>query len=125
LLRHGLDTGGVLASVDAADRPVGYLLAVGVSFASAVGESERPAPRERRSARGAHLAELVVAPAHRREGRGGELLDTLRSRVEGSVTLAVGPENDAALALYRSRGFEPVRRLPDYFERGPALWLVG
>ncbi|MFB6303588.1 MAG: GNAT family N-acetyltransferase [Haloferacaceae archaeon] len=148
LLDHGIRTGGVLVSV-AGERPVGYLLAVGASFdpagsAAATGTPDpletpglaRPpetdVPPEPSDARvtggrrpdGAHLAELVVAPDHRREGRASELLDGLIAATDGPVTVAVAPENEAALSLYRGRGFERVERREDYFASGPALWLV-
>jgi ribosomal-protein-alanine N-acetyltransferase len=71
---------------------------------------------------GAHLAELVVAPDARREGVGGALLDALLARA-GAVTALVAPDNEAALALYDSRGFERVERRPDAFASGPALLL--
>lgn len=96
--------GTVLVSVDETDTPVGYLLAV-------VGD-------------GAHVAELVVAPDHRREGRATRLLRTLLENVDGRVTVATTPDNDAAIELYRSLGFEVVERRPDYYESGPGLLLA-
>ncbi len=85
--------------------PVGYLLAVG-GF----------------DGRDVHLAELVVAPEARRSGVGGALLDACCAR-SGAVTTLVAPDNEAALALYRSREFERVDRRPDAFAGGPALAL--
>jgi ribosomal-protein-alanine N-acetyltransferase len=70
----------------------------------------------------AHLAELVVAPDARRAGVGGALVDAVCARAD-AVTALVAPDNDAALALYRSRGFERAGRRPDAFETGPALAL--
>ncbi|MFB6281851.1 MAG: GNAT family N-acetyltransferase [Haloferacaceae archaeon] len=143
LLAAGLAAGGVL--VADAGRPVGYLLAVGVAFdrhtpvprpsdppPEAVGRPDAPDPpvppeasdAGRTRARGAHLAELVVAPAFRREGRATALLDRLLAVADGPVTVAVRADNDPALALYRSRGFERVGRREGYFASGPALWLV-
>jgi ribosomal protein S18 acetylase RimI-like enzyme len=75
----------------------------------------------------AHVSELVVSPAHRREGRATALFQHLfvRLRRAGSraVTLTVAPENAGARRLYDSLGFEEVARLPDHFEHGAALEL--
>lgn len=147
LLAYGLEVGGVLVSD--ADVPVGYLLAVGVTFGHGPPDAptrsttapppERPGrpdapepsvPLEPSDAgvthggRGAHLAELVVAPGFRREGRATALLDRLLAVADGPVTAAVRPGDDPALALYRSLGFERVGRREDYFDAGPAVWLV-
>lgn len=92
----------VLVSTTVDDRPAGYLLAV-------PGDGT------------AYVAELVVAPAYRREGRGAALLSTYVAGVEGCVTLTVAPENEAARALYRDCGFERVRRIDGFFEDGDAL----
>lgn len=143
LLDHGLRTGGVLVSV-ADGHPAGYLLAVGVAFGPEArppeaGGRRRPpetdVPSEASDGRatatgrspgsdGAHLAELVVAPDRRREGRASALLDRLLAAADGPVTVAVAPGNEAARALYRTRGFEAVERREGYFASGPALWLV-
>ncbi|MFB6079934.1 MAG: GNAT family N-acetyltransferase [Haloferacaceae archaeon] len=138
LLAAGLDVGGVLVS-DAdsgSGGPVGYLLSVGVTFgrpsdgpggsAAAVPPATADATDTHASpaGRGAHLAELVVAPAARREGRATALLDRLFAVADGPVTVAVHPGNEAALALYRSCGFERVDRRENYFGADPACWLV-
>lgn len=70
-----------------------------------------------------HLAELVVAPDARREGRGSALLAALLARrPDGErVTLAVDAENDAAQSLYRAFGFEQVGTSDTLFENGTAL----
>ncbi|MDS0299714.1 GNAT family N-acetyltransferase [Halogeometricum sp. S1BR25-6] len=96
--------GTVLVSVDADDRPTGYLLAV-----------------EDREA--CHVAELVVAPDRRREGRARDLLTAaVEARPAGSVvTVTVAAGNDAARSLYESVGFEEAGRSPDYFESGDAV----
>jgi len=96
--------GDVLVSTNARDEPVGYLLAV-------VGD-------------GAHVVELVVAPAHRREGRARRLVETLLANVDGPVTVATEPDNEAALSLYRGLGFEVTEEKPDYYESGPGLLLT-
>jgi len=147
LLAHGIEAGGVLVSD--AGQPVGYLLAVGATFDRGSagplrrqagglppetpgrrGASEAPVPPEPSDegttggGRGSHLAELVVSPGFRREGRATALLSRLLAVADGPVTVAVRPEDDPALALYRSLGFERVGRREDYFDGGPALWLV-
>jgi ribosomal-protein-alanine N-acetyltransferase len=85
--------------------PVGYLLATG----------DDPT----------HVAELVVAPGHRRVGHGRALLASLLGdRPDGRrVTLTVAPDNDAALALYETLGFAVVGEDPDAFDEGPGLVL--
>lgn len=75
---------------------------------------------------GVHVAELVVDPDHRREGRATALLDAVVADAPpgSTVTLAVAPDNAAALALYRGCGFAVDERRPDYFDGDPALWLT-
>jgi len=89
-----------LVSVDGTD-PLGYLLAV---------------PGDGTT----YVAELVVAPDHRREGRAKALLSAC-AEDGSSLTVTVAPDNGAARALYEDCGFENVRRLPDFFDDGPAL----
>jgi len=50
------------------------------------------------------------------------LLRTLAD-ADGPVTLQAHPDNDAALALYESLGFEVVERRPDAYADGDALVL--
>lgn len=97
--------GTLLVSADGpTDRPVGYLLAV-------------DSPAEGR------VAELVVAPARRREGRASALLTAyLRERPPGTrVTLTVAPDNEAARSLYEAHGFEVAGRRREFFESGDAV----
>ncbi len=104
--------GVVLASVDGPDDtgvPVGYILAMN-------------GPET------AHVAELVVAPSHRREGRGRRLLAAalarLRETEATSVELAVEPGNDAARRLYEEFGFEEKTRIESYYDDGgPAVLM--
>jgi|SRR5690242_20637128 len=61
------------------------------------------------------VAELYVAEAHRGRGIGSMLVrQATRLFAERGVTLAyvwTRPDNDAAVRLYRSAGFEPNRQL--------------
>lgn len=102
LLEYGVAAGDVLVSTDGADRPIGYLLPV-----------DGPAR--------VHVAELVVEPTRRREGRGRELLATLLARTDGPVTLQVAPDNTAARSLYEGLGFRQVDRRPGAYPDGDAL----
>lgn len=69
-----------------------------------------------------YVAEIVVAPEHRREGRARRLLagafDRLRTEGCSQIRLAVHPENDAARALYESMGFEEVDRQDRFYADG-------
>lgn len=78
----------------------------------------------RRGLANARLYSLVVAPDARGRGLGGALLDraedAARQRGAVSIRLEVRRGNEAALALYRSRGYEQVGVTPDYYEDGEA-----
>ncbi|MFA9516247.1 GNAT family N-acetyltransferase [Halopenitus sp. H-Gu1] len=70
-----------------------------------------------------HVAELVVAPEHRRSGRGRELLETAIAGSPGPITVLVAADNDAARSLYASCGFEARERRPnEYGERDGLLY---
>jgi ribosomal protein S18 acetylase RimI-like enzyme len=105
LLEYGIAVGDVVVST-AEGSVVGYVLPV-------YGD-------------GVHVAELVVAPDHRREGRATELLDAVGESLgdDDEVTLAVAPENEGARSFYRAIGFDEVERREEYFDGDPALWLV-
>jgi len=105
LLEYGLAVGSALVSV-ADGRAVGYLLPVDAP--------NRP---------GVHLAELVVDPDHRREGRARGLLAAVIDDATGPVTLQAHPDNDAALSLYESLSFAVVDRRADAYADGDALVL--
>ena len=105
LLEHGLAIGSAVVS-DADGAVAGYALAI-----------DAPAST------GSHLAELVVAPAHRRAGRGRGLVEAIIEGATGGVTLQAHPDNDAALALYDACGFTVVDRRSDAYADSDALVL--
>ncbi|UIO99463.1 GNAT family N-acetyltransferase [Halobaculum sp. CBA1158] len=113
LLTHGLATGRVLVdrvpaeggdARDADGVPVGYVLPV--------------------DGDGIHVAELVVHPEHRREGRATRLLSRVLARTQERVTLLVAADNDAARALYDDLGFRPVERRPRFYDDGTDAILL-
>ena len=67
-----------------------------------------------------HLAELVVHPAHRREGRGRALLRAAidRQKPGTRVTLAVAADNGPARSLYESVGFRRIDYRASFYEEG-------
>jgi len=97
------------AAPDATATPVGYLLA-----------TTGPDP--------AQVAELVVAPAYRRQGRGRRLLAAALGRLRESgataVELAVEPDNGAARELYAGLGFEEHERVEAYYDDGGSALLL-
>jgi len=93
----------LLVSVNEANIAVGYLLAL-------AGETT-------------HIAELVVDPAYRREGRANELLTTLIEQSEGQITVHVAVDNTAARELYRTVGFQRQARNDGQFEHAAGLTL--
>jgi len=118
LLEYGLAVGSVRVSVDddAAIGAAGDAAPTGevVGYLLPVDAPNRP---------GVHIAELVVAPARRREGRASELLRAVVHEASGSVTLQAHPDNGAALALYEGLGFSVVDRRRDAYDDGDALVL--
>ena len=93
----------LLVSVDETDIAVGYLLAL-------TGETT-------------HIAELAVDPAYRREGRAKALLAAVINQTTEPVTVHVAVDNTAAIALYRSIGFQEAARSDDRFEHAAGLTL--
>jgi ribosomal-protein-alanine N-acetyltransferase len=75
-----------------------------------------------------HVKDLAVHPDARRQGLGCDLLHTALTvlAVEGAalVKLEVRASNDAALSLYRSEGFEPLRRVPRYYDDGEDAYVM-
>ena len=64
-----------------------------------------------------HLARMISAPRHRREGWGrrmaAHLLGAALARGPAAISLNVDPGNGPALALYGSLGFAPAARPAD------------
>ncbi len=58
---------------------------------------------------------LFVHPAHRRQGVARALLNEMMGRLEGAVTLNVGPWNQAARQLYDQAGFVTAREFHGTF----------
>lgn len=69
----------------------------------------------------AELANLAVAPGRRGQGIGRLLLDALLALLDArggaNVFLEVRDSNEAAQALYRSRGFTAAGRRKDYYRK--------
>jgi len=110
LLDYAVDGPPVVLVSTASNTPVGYL----VAFHD--GET-------------GYVAEIAVAPTHRREGRARRLLsaafDHLRSEGCSEIRLTVHPENDPARQLYESLGFGEVGREGDYYEDGSEGIVLG
>lgn len=71
--------------------------------------SREIAPGER------EILNIAVHPAYRRRGLGKKLMETELARSKGAWFLEVRESNAAAIALYRSMGFEIAGRRPDYY----------
>jgi len=69
-----------------------------------------------------HIKDVAVHPERRGDGVGsallGRALAVLRSNGAHSVKLEVRASNDGAKRLYRRFGFDPLRRVPRYYEDG-------
>ena len=66
-----------------------------------------------------HLMDLAVIPSARRQGIGRSMIDDLLIVVAATdldVTLEVRPSNAAAIALYRTFGFQAVGARRRYYE---------
>lgn len=65
-----------------------------------------------------HVKNLAVHPDRRGEGVGSALLSRALSVMDdvSTVKLEVRESNDAAKRLYRRFGFEPLRRVPEYYD---------
>jgi ribosomal-protein-alanine N-acetyltransferase len=76
----------------------------------------------------AYLAEIAVAPAHRRQGHGSRLLSQLLARLstEGfeRVRLTVRVDDRGARAFYEAHDFRVRALLPHHYENEDGLELV-
>ncbi len=67
---------------------------------------------------------IGVDPAHQGKGVGRRLLDELlRYAAGGVVYLEVRSDNEAAIALYRSMGFEPIGVRSGYYNGADAITM--
>lgn len=75
-----------------------------------------------------HIKDLAVHPDARGRGVGRTLLERalVSLSIDGAslVKLEVRESNDPALSLYRDVGFEPMRRVPRYYEDGEDALLM-
>ncbi|WP_224267847.1 GNAT family N-acetyltransferase [Haloprofundus salinisoli] len=100
-------------SGDRAERVVGYVVAdVMPNYGHDIG----------------HVKDIAVHPDARGRGLGRMLLrQSLVSMALGGanlVKLEVREHNDPAKTLYESEGFEPLRRIPRYYEDGEAALVM-
>ncbi|WP_254837989.1 GNAT family N-acetyltransferase [Natronomonas marina] len=71
------------------------------------------------------VSELVVAPEHRREGHGRDLLDAVAAAADADRLVVTTPaSDDDAVAFYRALDFEKEARLEGFYGDGDALRLV-
>ena len=75
-----------------------------------------------------HIKDFAVHPDRRGEGVGTELLSqalaTVTARGAQSVKLEVRADNDAAIGLYQSFGFEHFRTVPRYYGDGTDAYVM-
>lgn len=105
--------------LDVAVRGVGLVLVataqgVPVGYALTMRDGEREV---------AYLAELAVAPGHRRRGHGSALLSAVVERLADHerLRLTTRAADDRARGFYESAGFEPLQELPDHYEDGDGV----
>ena len=76
------------------------------------------------SPREAELLNLAVDPEWRRRGVASALLAALSQAASGDIFLEVAESNRAAIALYRSHGWEQAGVRPGYYIHGSINALV-
>jgi ribosomal-protein-alanine N-acetyltransferase len=112
LLDLGLGGAGVVLVAERDGAVAGYALAI-------PGDADA-------SPAAVFVAELVVAPAHRRSGLGSDLLDAVAAATPAydELRLTARVSDERALAFYDAVGFERMGRLPDHFADGDGWLLV-
>ena len=101
LLKTGQGLLWVAVEGAASDEADGKLVGLLLATVQIDAESEEPV---------GYIQELLVHPAYRRQGAAMHLLDAaeryfLEEQRFGLISLATSPDNEAALRLYRSRGY--------------------
>lgn len=75
-----------------------------------------------------HVKDLAVEPSSRGEGLGRLLLRSALNRLTAAgaavVKLEVRAGNDSARSLYRTEGFQPLRRVPEYYDDGETAVIL-
>jgi [ribosomal protein S18]-alanine N-acetyltransferase len=76
----------------------------------------------RQSSHSSRLYSIVVSPRARGKGIGAKLLSyseaAARERGCTTLRLEVRTDNEAAISLYRSRGYDLITQIDDYYEDG-------
>lgn len=72
------------------------------------------------------LADIAVSPCHRGKGYGRLLLaDAIKSAGKATVMfLEVAVENNSAISLYETVGFEKVGNIKDYYGQGNDAYIM-
>lgn len=100
--------------------PVGYLLAVpgGPADERGTRRSDDDGTAGTADPGSVYLAEVVVAPDHRREGHGRGLIEAAAARFAGydQLRLTARADDEGALAFYRACGFRVVEELPGHYD---------
>ena len=81
-----------------------------------------------RTRTGAEIASVAVLPAYRKAGIARMLIKKIIRKIARAhgetIWLMVRPDNDNAIALYRSVGFVHTRTVANYYENGASGWKM-
>ncbi|PSP97600.1 N-acetyltransferase [Halobacteriales archaeon QS_9_68_42] len=66
------------------------------------------------------LSELVVAPEHRREGRGRRLLEAVAAAAGAEKLVVTTPVDSDAVDFYAAAGFQRKARVKEFYDDGAA-----